>query len=677
MEIGDLSAAEAEVWNAFPKAETVDLRAGTGERDAAGGEEWGPERSVRAEVIAALLLGARAAEPGLAPAIRLSGARITGLLDLSFAEVRYAVLLQDCYWDVEPRLSGARLRLVRLSGSFLPGLQIADAQIDGLLLLDRCHFGGEVVLTGTRVNGILSLSGGRLRGDPALSAVSLAVERDLICTGMVASGECVLSGAQVGGRLVLDGAVLDHPGGKALTADGLVTRRGVFCLDGFTTQGEVRFPDAQVGRLFTMAGASLHNRGGTALVADRVSVEGEMLLDEGFTADGEIAVRGATVSGGLSLSGAALHNPSGIALNALRSMVENGLYAMYGFVAHGAVQLRGTRVRGSINFSGASLLNPGGVALLAERLEVTGRIFCGEDFTAQGEVSLIDARIGSSVDFSSAQLSNAAGSALSAEGMTVGGSLSCNDGFTADQRISMPGARVGGELRFEDATIHDDLNLRFVHAAALRTDSNTSIDGTLDLRNATVEVLRDDPAGWPGSIRLNGFTYTTLSSPPAADRLNWLARDSSGYQPQPYEQLAAVYRAMGHDGESRTVLLAKQRIRRRSLPAPSRAWGYLQDWVVGYGYRPQWAALWLAVLLAIGTIAFATNPPAPLDRAQSPEFSPLLYTLDLLIPIAGFGQRGAFTPRGWHHWLAAGLIAAGWILATTIAAGITRVLSRQ
>jgi len=109
--------------------------------------------------------------------VRLSGARITGLLDLSFAEVGHAVLLRDCYWDVEPRLSGAQLRLVRLSGSCLPGLRVADAQIDGLLLLDRCHFDGEVTLTGTRVNGILSLHGAQLRGNPALSAVSLAVER--------------------------------------------------------------------------------------------------------------------------------------------------------------------------------------------------------------------------------------------------------------------------------------------------------------------------------------------------------------------------------------------------------------------------------------------------------------------------------------------------------------------
>jgi len=156
-----------------------------------------------------------------------------------------------------------------------------------------------------------------------------------------------------------------------------------------------------------------------------------------------------------------------------------------------------------------------------------------------------------------------------------------------------------------------------------------------------------------------------------------LARDPDGYHPQPYEQLAAAYRAVGNEVDSRTVLLARQRTRRHTLSAPLKAWGYLQDWVVGYGYRPQRAAIWLSVLLIIGTVTFATHHPAPVRQGQTPEFSPLLYTLDLLLPIVGFGQKGAFNPRGWEHWFAASLIAAEWILATTIAAGVTRVLSRQ
>jgi uncharacterized protein YjbI with pentapeptide repeats len=659
----DLSAAEAQLWDAFPLARTVDLRTGGDREDAAAGERedaaagagWGPERTVRAAVIAALLLGTRPTEPGLVPALRLSGARITGLLDLSHADVGYAVYLRDCYWDTTPRMPGARLRLVSLNGSCMPGLQLSDAEVDGLLLLSRCRFSGEVNLTGTRVRGIVSLSDARLTGDPALSATSLTVERELVCVGMEASGECRLPGASVGGRLVLDRARLENPGGRALTADGLVAQRGVFCLNGFTALGEVRFPDAQAGPRFTMAGASLRNPGGTALDAERVSVDGELVLSEGFTAEGEVMMRGAQVQGGLNLNSATLRNPPGTALNAGRSFLGNGLYAMDGFTAHGEVQIGGVRIQGSVNLGGASLLNPGKVALLADRLDVTGRLFCGAGFQAQGEIRLVEATVSSSLNFTGATLSHAPEMGINAEG-----------------------ARIGGELCFDAATVRADVDLRFVHAAILRIDAGTSITGTLDLEHATVEVLHDHPEGWPRSVRLNGFTYTTLSSPlPVAEQLGWLTRNAAGYQPQPYEQLATVYRAMGRDSDARTVLLTKQRQRSRSLPAPLRPWSYLQDWMVGYGYRPQRAAVCLIVLLAIGTAAFTADHPAPLDRSQAPEFSPALYTLDLLIPFGGLGQRGAFNPVGWHHWLAAGITAAGWVLATTVAAGITRVLSRQ
>jgi hypothetical protein len=40
-------------------------------------------------------------------------------------------------------------------------------------------------------------------------------------------------------------------------------------------------------------------------------------------------------------------------------------------------------------------------------------------------------------------------------------------------------------------------------------------------------------------------------------------------------------------------------------------------------------------------------------------------------------MRGAYDPQGPQRWLAYFLIASGWIFATTIAAGIARVLRRQ
>jgi hypothetical protein len=60
-----------------------------------------------------------------------------------------------------------------------------------------------------------------------------------------------------------------------------------------------------------------------------------------------------------------------------------------------------------------------------------------------------------------------------------------------------------------------------------------------------------------------------------------------------------------------------------------------------------------------------------------PPFNPLIYTLNLLLPVVDFGQARAYDPQGPEQWLSYILIAAGWTLATAVAAGIIRVLQRN
>jgi hypothetical protein len=175
------------------------------------------------------------------------------------------------------------------------------------------------------------------------------------------------------------------------------------------------------------------------------------------------------------------------------------------------------------------------------------------------------------------------------------------------------------------------------------------------------------PDGTPCGLRVNELTYDTLTPLlPADQRVRWLTTEPGGYLPQPYEQLAASYRRLGHDADARTVLLAKQRHRRSALPLPLRLSGFLQDATTRYGYRPGRAALWLAALIAVGTIAFGLHHPAPASSTAHPQFNPFFYTLDLVLPVVGYGQQSAFTPAGIYQWLSYMLITAGWILATTI-----------
>lgn len=80
----------------------------------------------------------------------------------------------------------------------------------------------------------------------------------------------------------------------------------------------------------------------------------------------------------------------------------------------------------------------------------------------------------------------------------------------------------------------------------------------------------------------------------------------------------------------------------------------------------------------LGALVFRRQHPVARNPADGPDFHALPYTLDLLIPIGGLGQRNAWywTSSG-TQWLAYGLIAAGWLLTTAVVAGVTRQLNRN
>lgn len=262
-------------------------------------------------------------------------------------------------------------------------------------------------------------------------------------------------------------------------------------------------------------------------------------------------------------------------------------------------------------------------------------------------------------------------------GMRVGGAVYAQQGLRVEGQLRLRGADVTGEVNVTDAvllnpgeTALDAWGMRAGQLSLLPQ----RIDGTVDLRHAHVQVLCDDPNRWPAQLRLDGLTYTGLEpAGTARSRLHWLNRDPVGYRPQPHEQLATLYRQIGRDADARTVLLAKQR-RRQQLSLPGAAWSLLQDVLIGYGYRPGLAALWLLVLTALGTTAFSLYPPG---GGGGTAFNPLIYTLDLLIPIVNFGQKNVFGIAGQAQWLAYALRALGWLLFTAVAAGLTRTFSRS
>lgn len=102
----------------------------------------GDERTVRAEVIRALLLGG-SSESGEVPALSIAGARMTGVLDLRHAEIRHPIRLTSCWFEHRVELGGTRTRRIDLSGSHLPAMAATDLRVDGELRLTNCRIAGN------------------------------------------------------------------------------------------------------------------------------------------------------------------------------------------------------------------------------------------------------------------------------------------------------------------------------------------------------------------------------------------------------------------------------------------------------------------------------------------------------------------------------------------------------
>ncbi|MCO6011262.1 hypothetical protein NE236_40565 [Actinoallomurus purpureus] len=583
-----LTASERKLAEAFSTGRRLTLGSG----DPGRGATWGPDRTIRAEVVRELLVSATPPSRAGVPAVRITGARIVGTLDLRFASVTHPLSLRSCHMTGMLDLHGVRSREIDLRGSHLrEGLYASTAFIDGHLLLTDTVIDKTVRLIATHIAGALFMNGARL-GDPG------------------------------GG-----------PGRPVFEADRLQVDADLLCRDGFRANGEIRFPGARIGDSIDFEGATLSNPKACALAAPRIVVGGDFLARNAFSANGSIDVDGATVEGQLNLDGARLSNPGGYALRGARLTVQGEMRCTGDFTAHGELHLLNARIVGPLILDGARILNPHRIGLHASGLTADG-MYCRDDFTVEGSVRLSGARITGPLDFSRACFKD--DSALS---------LGCW-WLTARELILRPAVPPGG---------------------------------TVDLRYAQLGLLEYAPGALPGTLRLDGLTYNAIAPSTSVNAgLAWLDRTPPGFRPQPYEQLAETYRRTGNDAYARNVLLAKERRRRSGLPLPIRVWGYLQDATVGYGYRPWRAAGWLALMLIVGTVAFHTRHPLAAEPGKAPPFNAFIYTLDLLLPIIDLGQRKAYLPpAGWLQWLMYGFVVLGWVLATTIAAGITRALRRQ
>ena len=176
-------------------------------------------------------------------------------------------------------------------------------------------------------------------------------------------------------------------------------------------------------------------------------------------------------------------------------------------------------------------------------------------------------------------------------------------------------------------------------------------------------------------LAVDGLTYAGVPKPISArDWLDLLREGTHSYAAQPYQQLAAGYRALGHERQARQILMAQRddQLARTDPRWPERLWGRITKVTLGYGYQPWRALLFLAAVIALSCVLAVVlglhGALAQTDHTATPGrpctvVQQVSVGLDLNLPVGtSVARPDCDLTRDSTSAAAAWLTAAGWVL---------------
>lgn len=346
---------------------------------------------IRGDFLRFLLLGGDENVAIHEQGIRISFAYISGVLDLEFSSVPHSFYAQGCFFEGLLKCSRAEFkREICLLKSSIIGFVGHGVSVAGDLNLQGIKSQGEVSLDGAAINGSLRCAGAHLEGEAgwALSAKDARVRGDVLLSANFKALSCVrFNCAKVGGQFNCSSGSFEGKN-RAIIADGIHVKGGVYLRDGFNTKGGVSFIGADVQGLMTLQGANLKAGKNHALCADRICINGSLFLSEGFRAKGLIALRGARISGTLSCQGARITGRQSHSITADRMHLGGTAFLGDGFYAKGYVRLVGAKIGGDLNFLETAKIK----GLLAARVTVSGSLIIKDIVSPLDRVVLSGAR---------------------------------------------------------------------------------------------------------------------------------------------------------------------------------------------------------------------------------------------------------------------------------------------
>jgi hypothetical protein len=587
---------------------------------------WGDDRTIRAEFMVWLCTAPELRGVVTEKGIRISQARIRGVLDLSYSDVPYPLILMYCLFDGGVDIRFATTKQIAFLGSI----------------------SSTVIGDGATIHGGLFLN-----------------------EGFQNTGGVSLNSATIDGILCCEGGSFSNEKGYALTAEGALIRGSVQLSHGFRAYGEVRLSNAHIGGSLDCTGGEFTNKGHWALILHQVNVEGSIFMGTGFHAWGEVRIIEAVVGASLQCIGGSFENPGGWAIIADGISTNGSVMLSRGFRALGMVQFVGAHIGRDFECTEAIFENPGD-ALMAQG---------SENGTKGNALCVVQSNIGGTVIL---ERGFRALGAVSFEASNVKGSVACNGG-TFDNgdgaALLLSYAQVGETISVDNAVFKGTLDLRCARADKYR-DSFLSwpSSGHLVLTDFKYRALIEPMGMRPASDRIGWLELQPKESFSVQpyEQLASVYRQM-GYETYSKEILIAMNRAAERSGRLNLLDRVTSKILRYTTN-----YGYEPLQVIYY-LSFLFALGWIVFYrgsVAGHIIPKGSGPGTPIAvlPVSHPGFSAWRFSLDKLIPVLNFGQKDAWVvsrnaPRflriyeSIHYCL-------GWLFALLLVAGITGLVRR-
>ncbi|WP_235155749.1 membrane-associated oxidoreductase [Pseudomonas viridiflava] len=453
------------------------------------------------------------------------------------------------------------------------------------------------------------------------------------------------------------------------TIDGLDAGRvriaGLMALKETVSSSRINIDGAHVQGQINFSGAHFNGGESWALSAENLVCGGNFQINNEFEALGGVNLMAARIEGQLGCKNSRFIKAQRIAFQADRIHVKGSVFLGEGFFSGGGVRFHGAKVHGQFNCNGGHFDGQGGDALSLQAAVISGSLFLGNAFKSQGNVVLQGMQLKGDLVLRGAQSLTM----LSAKRVVIEGALVLRSLVEPLKAVSFAGGRCESldddRHSWGDQSNLDGFRYRFIHVHSAMSIS--------------------DRLSWLGNEK------------PATS----FKGQAVQFRPQPWRHLQSILDEMGHAEEARQVGIEfEKRLRVAGLIGQgpghwckARRFFYkklmtflhvMYGFLTGYGYRPMlllrsFLFVWLLCsgiywLAANEGAIFAPSDPLvfqnekyasclpPLSPTGQelagtgnwylcsalPEaytgFSPLAFSLDLLLPLVDLHQEKDWAP---------------------------------